>query len=347
MLNLRTEFIWTVIVTLAAIFVLPLFIDPSEQTILIAYAMMALSLSFIWGQGGILCFGQTAFFGLGGYAFALGSIILGDAWAALPFAIIIPAIFAAGLGAMMFYGRLSDVYSAVVTLVVTLILFTFMNSTAGEGYTLFGARLGGYNGIPGFDPLYVPGSPDDFLFDLPLYSFFVVLLALAYFGLRVLLKSSFGRIIVGIRENELRAELMGYDIRLYKTITFAIGGALAGLAGAMFADWAEQITPKVFGLALAAESIIWVIVGGSSSLFGAIVGAAALGYLKFRLGEQQLIDNSLIMGGLLILFVLLLPRGVVPMLADWFGGRWRRSGMARRQSSGNRVTRRMRQQNGR
>ena len=145
-----------------------------------------------------------------------------------------------------------------------------------------------------------------------------VALIAVYILVRLLLASSFGRIAVGIRENELRAELIGYDPRARKTILFSIGGAIAGLAGVLFANWAEVVTPGLFSLAQSAEVIIWCIVGGLGTAVGPILGAAVLGYLKFLLGQQALVNNMVIMGALLVLAVLLLPRGLVPQLARLF-----------------------------
>ena len=82
------------------------------------------------------------------------------------------------------------------------------------------------------------------------------------------------RIAVGIRENEVRMGLMGYNVAARKTMLFAIGAAIAGLAGALFANWGEIVTPNLFSLGQSAEIIIWCIVGGLGTRFGPIVGAA-------------------------------------------------------------------------
>ncbi len=328
------------IIGVPAMFVLPMLFDAYTLTVLTAYALLALSLGFIWGFAGILCFGQAAFFGLGAYSFAIAALNMGSAWGPFFIAILVPAVFAAVFGALLFYGRLSDVYLAVVTLVMTLILFKFMNSSAGEIYKLGDARLGGYNGIPGFETLTIPWDPGEYLYDESLFYFAFGLLVLVYILLRVLLKMPFGRALVGIRENEQRAELMGYDIRLMKTIAFSIGAAIAGLAGCLFANWAEIVTPALFSLGQSAEIIIWVIVGGAGTLLGPVVGAAILGYTKFLLGQQSLIDNTFVLGVILILAVLLLPQGIFPSLVrlwHWLLARLpsaaplrRRSGRSRR-----------------
>ncbi len=332
------EILVTVVVALLLMAILPVFLDSYTLTVLSVYAMLGLSLGFVWGYGGILCFGQAAFFGLGAYAYAISAINFGSPWGPFFIAIVVPAIFAAVLGAMLFYGRLSDVYLAVVTLVVTLILHKFMNSTAGEVYKLGTARLGGYNGIPGFETLTFPWNPDEYILDEALFYLSFGLLIACYMLLRWVLRSPFGRVVVGIRENEQRAELMGYDARAYKTAAFALGGGMAGLSGCLFANWAEIVTPNLFSLGQSAEIIIWVIVGGAGTLVGPMLGAAVLGYLKFLLGQQSLIDNVFILGAVLVLAVLLLPRGIFPTIAAvWMrtAGRRlaRRSGRSRRRSS--------------
>src|SRR3546814_9155718 len=99
----------------------------------------------------------------------------------------------------------------------------------------------------------------------------MVMLLLVYFGLHWLRTTRVGRVVVAIRENEVRAELLGYDVRLYETAVFAIGGGIGGLAGALFANWGNFVSPGLFGLAQSATIIIWVIVGGLGSLIGPVV----------------------------------------------------------------------------
>jgi ABC-type branched-subunit amino acid transport system permease subunit len=105
-----------------------------QATVFIAMAVLALSQGFIWGYGGIMSFGQSAFFGLGGYTYAVAVMNMGDSTVPFVLAIVIPAVFAALLGYFMFYGRISDAYVGVITLTVTIILFNVVNSTAGDVY---------------------------------------------------------------------------------------------------------------------------------------------------------------------------------------------------------------------
>jgi branched-chain amino acid transport system permease protein len=308
------DLVATVLVTAVLIWVMPMVIGTYTLTVLMIYGMLGLSLGLIWGFGGILCFGQAAFFGLGAYTYAIAAINIGESTVPMIFAILVPAIFAAFLGAMMFYGRLNDVYLGVITLVVTLILFKFINSTAGPQYVIGNARLGGFNGIPGFQTLNVPGNPDAYIWGDSYFYVCAILMALVFLLVSAFLRSSFGRIAVGIRENETRMSLMGYDVRARKTVMFMVGAAIAGLAGGLFANWGEIVTPSLFSLGQSAEIIIWCIVGGLGTRLGPVLGAAGLAYLKFMLGQQAVIDNTLITGLILVLFVLFLPKGIVPAL---------------------------------
>lgn len=296
-------------------------------TVYMTMAILALSLALIWGYGGVLCFGQSAFFGLGAYAYAIAMFNIGESTLPFLLAIVLPAAFAALLGYFMFYGRISDVYLGVITLTVTLILFNSVNSTAGPEFHIGAARLGGFNGIPGIPPLNWPFNKNAPIDLEGMFYLSTASLLLTYFGLRLLLASQFGRVMVGIRENERRAELLGYDPRAYKLATFTIGGALAGFAGCLFANWGSFVSPTIFGLAQSAQIIIWVIVGGRGTLIGPVIGCIGIQWLSAALGANQPSGSSdwwskifanapLILGIILIAFVLLVPKGLVPTFAD-------------------------------
>ena len=219
-------------------------------------AILALSLALIWGAGGILSFGQAAFFGLGGYTYAVAAINLGDSTWAVVLAMVVPALFAALLGYFIFWGRIGDVYVGVITLTVTLILFKLFNATAGDAYTIGKARLGGFNGIPSTPPLNLPWDVSSALPPEQIWYIAAGLLLLFYFGSRWLLSTSFGRVLISIRENERRSELLGYDVRRYKLGIFTIGGAMAGMAGILFAN-CVFVSPTMFSLFYNAQVIIW------------------------------------------------------------------------------------------
>jgi branched-chain amino acid transport system permease protein len=237
---------------------------------------------------------------------------------------VVPALFAAVLGYVIFYGRLSDVYMGVITLTVTLILFNLINSTAGPEWKIGTAPLGGFNGIPGIPTLNMPGNVDEVLSQQSMFSIAMVCLLLVYAGLRWLIASKIGRVIVAAKENEQRVLLLGYDARAYKLGCFTLGGAIAGLAGCLFANWGAFTSPTIFGLAMSAQIIIWVIVGGLGTLVGPVVGCVAIQWLTTTIGTQQTFNSNLVLGAILVVFVLLVPRGIVPSLGDVIEAAWRR-----------------------
>ena len=290
--------------------------DLMQLTLFAAMGVLALSLGFIWGFGGILSFGQTAFFGLGGYAYAVAAINYGDSTGAILLAMIVPAIFATVLGYFVFYGRISDVYLGVITLTVTLILFNVVNSTAGDEYRIGTAPLGGFNGMPSVPTFNMPFDPQTVLD--PVQGWYATggALILVYMFLRLLLWSPFGRVAVAVRENEVRASLLGYDPRLVKLAVFVVGSAIAGLAGALYVNWGAFVSPTIFALSLSAEIIIWVTVGGLGTLIGPVVGCFLIQYLVAQIGSQQTFNANLILGVILIAFVLLLPKGLIPAVRD-------------------------------
>jgi branched-chain amino acid transport system permease protein len=287
-----------------------------QMTVFVAIAMYGLSQGFLWGYGGIMCFGQASFLGLGAYAYAIGGIDLGDTTWALLLGIAVPAAFAALLGYFMFYGRISDAYIGVITLTVSVILFQLVNSTSGPQYHIGQAELGGFNGIPSVPTFNVPGDPSNVLSPTWIWYVSMAMLIGVYVLLRLILVSRFGRVVVAIRENETRAMLLGYDARLYKLLTFVLSAAIAGLAGCIYDNWGTFISPTIFGLPMSAEVIIFVLVGGLGTLIGPIMGAVGLQYLMNLAGSQHVVDPNLGLGIVLVAFVLLVPQGVVPVIRD-------------------------------
>ena len=212
-----------------------------NMTTAIAVAILALSLGLIWGYGGILCFGQTTFFGIGAYVYTIAAINFGGSTWAILVAVLAAMLVAAVLGYFVFYGRVSDVYLAVITLTVTLILYSLMRRTSGPEYKIGKSLLGGFNGISS-PPLNMPWDSTSFLF--PDQTFYVAMpaLILAYILCAWLIQTPFGRVSVAIRENELRAELLGYDVRLYKLAMFTIGGGIAAVGGVLFCVGVTRVT---------------------------------------------------------------------------------------------------------
>jgi ABC-type branched-subunit amino acid transport system permease subunit len=283
-----------------------------ELTVFVIGAILAESLGLVWGVGGIMCFGQTAFFGLGGYTYAIAVENLGDSTLPIVLSILVPAAGAGILGIFLFFGRLGDIYIGIVTFCVSLILFDFGNSTQDTFYTIGHAALNGFNGMAGVPPINVPFARDDSIDTTSMFYLSAGSLIAIYVLFKALLASPFGRIAVAVRHNEIRAELIGYNAAATKLALFTIGAAVAGYAGCLFTNWNAFISPNVFGLPMMAQTIIWVVVGGLRTLAGPIVGAIALQYLATVLGNNSGFNVNVTLGLILMTIVVLMPEGIVP-----------------------------------
>jgi ABC-type branched-subunit amino acid transport system permease subunit len=335
------------------------------------YGLLAMSLGLIWGYAGIMSFGQTAFFGIGAYGYgAIALNTIGTARTthlALIGGIVAAAVLAAIVGYFMFYGRISDQYAAIITMALTLVLYTFFASTAGDEWVIGVARIGGFNGMFGQGSgrenianfqvppvtVWLPWmtGPYEFKIDRETASGYYLVAGLCvavYMMAQGLLRTRLGRVAVAIRENEARVASLGYDTRFYKFAVFTIGGAIAGLAGLLFAAWGRFVNPDRFGLAFASGAVVHVLLGGRTTLLGGFVGALLVGYLTSYLGEVVPLSSAsgdgaswtaffveagrrimreaplLVQGGVLVGAVLLLKDGVTPPLERLLrrGVRW-------------------------
>lgn len=298
---------------------IPVFTDAFTVTNIsyfLVWVFMTMGLSLMWGYAGILSFGQTAFFGLAGYAYGVVSINLGDAhmltWVALAISVMLPIVLAIVLGYFMFYGGVRDVFVGIVTLSVTLVFETFMAQTAGPEWVIGEARLNGFNGMSGMPPLTITVADTTITFDGPLFYWLLLAFAVAaYLSLRVLLNSRFGNVLVAIRENPERAEMLGYNVRGYQLVAFAIGGFLAGISGVLYTLWGTYITPSSMGLNAAALPIIWVAAGGRKDVTAVLVATVSLAWVSQQLAVYGNQYALILMGLILLVVVLFAPEGFV------------------------------------
>ncbi len=293
----------------------------------LTYAIVALGLDLIWGYGGMLSLGQGLFFGIGAYCFAMylnlesvgknlpdfmglyGVTELPWLWQpfhspviAIILAIIVPMIVAALLGFMIFRSRVQGVYFSIITQALTAIVALLLvgqqqliNGTNGitEMRTIFGAKL---------------AAPDT---KLHLYMATVVVLGLVFIACQFLVKSRFGRVLVAVRDDEVRLRFMGYNPVLVKTIVFAISAGIAGIAGALFVPQVGIIAPKQLDITASIEIVIWVAVGGRGTLLGAVLGAILVNTGKSAVSTKYPDIWQLFMGALFIGVVLLFPDGII------------------------------------
>ncbi|MFW5918559.1 MAG: ABC transporter permease subunit [Haloferacaceae archaeon] len=307
------------VVALVLAFAYPLIVggyQAGNTALFLLYGILALSLSIVWGYTGVLSFGQVVFFGFAGYTFGIVSLNLGSTLGitvAIPVAVVIATVVAFLLGYFMFYGRVTGVFVAIITLVATIVMETFMAQTAGSEWSIGDVALGGFNGMPGIPNIALGTESASVSFSGALFYWLVlVVLVASYLGLRVLTNGRFGYAMVGVREDEDRVEMLGYDVRRVKLTVFTIGGGLAGLSGILYASWGNYIDPTVFSLAFATFPVVWVTVGGRESLLGAVLATVAIEWFRQQLSVTGSEYALVVVGVLLLVVVLLLPEGIVP-----------------------------------
>lgn len=305
--------------------ILSFFIDPYLAFIAsswVIFGLLGMSLDVVWGRGGFLSLGQTAFFGLGGY---FGSIVainfvptIGNSLIlALPAAALFGGICAGLLATLIFFARMGPLQSTILSYTFTLLLWSLTQSLK---FTVGPAVVGGDNGmsgIPGFVLGFGAGAKQ--LSPNGVFAACVIIAAVAYFMTRWLMRGTFGRIVDCIRIDILKTELLGYDVRKVQVANMAYAGAVAGLAGGMYAMWSNYLNPSLFSVQEALLPPIYVLVGGLGTLSGAFVGALFIGGLSFWLGGGSVGgQTTLILGIVLILLVLFLRNGVLGALDLWW-----------------------------
>jgi urea transport system permease protein len=296
----------------------------------LALAIAALGIDLIWGYTGLLSLGHGVFFALGGYAFAMhlklqipptassqlpefmnlyGVTELPWFWQpfySFPFSIaalfLIPAILGGLLGYLVFRNRIRGVYFSILTQAATIVFFNFFNGQQ--------KLINGTNGLTDFKTLFgatVNGRDTQYIF----YILTVLFLAATYALCRWLTSGRFGRLLLAIRDDEVRLRFSGYNPTGYKVLVFAISAGLAGIAGALFTVQTGIISPKAMDIAFSIEMVIWVAVGGRATLSGAILGALLVNFGKSFLSEQFPEVWLFFQGALFLIVVTVLPDGLV------------------------------------
>ncbi|OWY68142.1 urea ABC transporter permease subunit UrtC [cyanobacterium TDX16] len=320
-------------IAILLIFIIPALISPFRLNLLgrfLSLAIVALGIDLIWGYTGLLSLGHGIFFGLGGYAIGMhlklqvpkgelpefmglyGVTELPWFWhpfQAFPFAsaavVLIPGILAALLGYLVFRNRIRGVYFSILTQAATIVFFNFFNGQQ--------KLFNGTNGLVNFKTLLgaaVGARPTRFTF----YVLTVLLLIATYALCRWLTSGRFGRLLVAIRDDESRVRFSGYDPTEFKVLVFAISGAIAGIAGAMYTLQSGSVSPRAMDVAFSIEMVIWVAIGGRGSLVGAVVGALLVNYARSFFSEQFAEIWLFFQGALFLIVVTVLPDGIVGWL---------------------------------
>ena len=308
------------------------------------YAILALALDLVWGYCGILSLGHGAFFALGGYAMGMYLMrqigtrgvyahpVLPDFmvflnWKGLPWywygfdwfpfaalmIVLVPGLLAFLFGWLTFRSRVTGVYLSIITQAMTYaLLLAFFRNDMG---------FGGNNGLTDFKDILgfniqAQGTR------VALYITTVAMLALMFVIARILVTSTYGKVLVAIRDAESRVRFLGYRVEHYKLLAFTLSACMAGIAGALYVPQVGIINPSEFSPANSIEAVIWVAVGGRGTLIGAAVGAVSVNFLKSTFTTGLLAPYWLFaLGALFVIVTLALPKGIVGTLYEWLDRR--------------------------
>ncbi|WP_142919860.1 ABC transporter permease subunit [Peribacillus glennii] len=299
------------------LFIYPLFVTPYQilnLSYFISMVFLTLSLSLIWGYGGIFSFGQAAFFGVGGYFYAIFTMNSGISTITpigLLLGVLVGGLVAGIIGYFMFYGGINDVFVGLITLCITVSLETFMAQTAGSQWKIGTVGLGGYNGINGIPTISLGSFA---LADVNFYYFILIVLLVVYIGLRLFVVSRFGYTAIAIRENRERTKLLGYNVPRFQTLIFALGGALASLSGILYATWGGYMTPSAAGLTAATLPVVLAAAGGRKNLTAAMIFTFIYYWFSQTLSASGNEYALVILGAALILVILFVPEGIIVSL---------------------------------
>ncbi len=276
---------------------------------LFAYGVFAMGLAFLWGQSGLLCFGQAIFFGIGAYAMSLltkGMVpeLPSGTLFGLSMAALLPGIVALGTGALLFRGKgLSGAFFSIVTLAAAVI---------AERAASHWPYIGGFNGLMNVPPIRftIAERTHEVLDSFPVY-YLLLGAAAVVFGLLLWLeRSSFGTGLRAIRDNEQRSLYLGIDVFRYKTACFALSASVSGLAGGLFVTQFGFVSPALIGVTLSTEVLVWTALGGRAVLLAAFLGAIFVRSVESVLSDALGNYWLLALGLLFVLVVVLFPRGL-------------------------------------
>jgi len=276
-------------------------------------AIFAMSLDLLVGHTGLVSLGHAAYFGLAAYVLALitPKYEAASLWLTLPVAIVAAAVAALVIGFLVV--RTGGVYFIMVTLAFAQMLYSLFHDT----------KLGG-----GSDGIYINirpeltvGSIKPLDLENPVQFYYLVLMFMlgVYAFLNKLRCAPFGRALAGIRANENRMRSIGYPVFGYKLGAFVLAGALAGLAGYLAACQFGFVNPEILAWHQSGTVLMMVILGGMGRFHGAIIGAFAYILLQELLSASAMFGAyakhwQLAMGSLIVLIVLVLPRGLADLL---------------------------------
>ena len=312
---------WIVAAILAGVLVVAPFVLPAiganadMLSRILIWGLFGLGFDLIFGYTGLLSFGQSAFYGSGGFiaAYLLVSGRIGDVFLGLAIGTVGAALVGLVIGALAL--RRTGIYLAMIT-VAFAEMFFFLENSPLSNWT------GGENGLPNVPKPAIRLGPVNFAFDSDwrMYGLIAVLFFLGFILARRIVNSPFGHILTAIRDNPARASAVGHAIQRYKLAVFVIAAAYSGLAGGLEGVLQSYMAPDAFTFDTSGQLVMQTIIGGSGTLFGPLVGAAIWLYLRSVLQVAGLGPAwKLALGLVFVVLIVFLRRGVIGGILDMAG----------------------------
>jgi branched-chain amino acid transport system permease protein len=299
---------------LAAVVLLPVFVRHAIATEIWIFAIFGLGLNLLMGYTGLLSFGQATFFGSAAYVagyllkyYGIGIV------PALAIGVVVGAASAAAVGYLCV--QRSGLYFIMLTFALNQ-MFYF---TAYQWTTV----TGGEDGMPGIPRPNVLGL--DIHGPLAYYTTVSALFVVSLWVMKRIVDSPLGKILQAIRENEPRAEALGYDVRRMKLLAFVVGGAFAGLAGVLYAMLFGIVPLEAIGFVFSGNVVFATLIGGSGSLYGPVIGSFVFIWLSESVSAMWA-RWPLLLGVAFVIVVLFFRGGVVEAWARFWAWRAARRG---------------------
>lgn len=275
-------------------------------TRMVILAMLAISFDLCWGYSGIMTFGQALFFGMAGYVVALMANKAGfvQMWGVLPVGMLVGLIVSFLIGWFLLLGKRTPE-------IIFVALGTLTASYAAERLVAGWQWVGAGNGMSVYDFMKI----GDYELEPGMVFYYIAaaLLVLVYLASRLLVRSQFGLVLAGMRQNEERLAFFGYKVQVFKALVFSFAGMIAGLAGSLYAYHEGFIGPGSMGIALSTYAVLYGLFGGAGTLLGPIIGVIAIESISFTLSDLDAVKSfwPVVLGVILLVVVAYKPTGLL------------------------------------